>query len=642
MSLIRQVWLLVLGAVLAAALGAVAVSTDAMRSLMQAQLQLKNSDNAAALALALSQQGGDRELMQLLISAQFDTGHYRSLRWLDAEGKLVFERAMSGAASQAPAWFVALAPIEAGPGVAKLSNGWQAVGSVEVLSHGAYAHDQLWQATLRSLALTLVLAGLAGGLAALVLHRIRRPLDAAVAQAEALVQGSYTQVDEPRVPELQRLARVMNAMVGRVRQSFEAQAEQLQVLARQAHEDALTGLAQRGHFMAELESALQRDDGPAQAGLVLLRLRDLAGLNQRLGRPAVDQLLRTTAELLKAYPQRVKYCLAGRLNGSDLALWLPVPQLAAETADALAEGLRARLPGLGAGIEVALGAVELNRERALGDWFAAADAALARAEHRQGIVVELHREAEHGMVQGERAWQAQIAAALRERRSRLLEFPVLDQRGQVLHWECPLQLELVPGEGFQNAQRWLALAVRSRLSPEVDLQAVGLALDASAADGRQRCVNVAPASLLDGSFVARLRELALQQPQAARLLGLELSESAAIQHFELLQEMGRQLRPLGLKLGLEHAGADLSQVERLYQAGLDYVKLDAGVVLGVAADAGRAAFVRGMVIMLRSLALKVYAEGLGDAMDVQALWDCELDGVTGPWATARQAQTSAQ
>ncbi len=42
-----------------------------------------------------------------------------------------------------------------------------------------------------------------------------------------------------------------------------------------------------------------------------------------------------------------------------------------------------------------------------------------------------------------------------------------------------------------------------------------------------------------------------------------------------------------------------------------------------------------MLIMLRSLALKVYAEGLNDELDVQALWDCEIDGVTGPWATKK-------
>lgn len=644
MSLMRQVWLLVLGVVLASLLGAVAVSTVSTRQLLQTQLQIKNSDNAAALALALSQQRGDAELMQLLISAQFDTGYYESVVWRQPDGKLAFERRAPARASQAPAWFVALSPITVQPGVAQLSNGWNAIGSVEVLSHSAYAHDELWRSVTRMSALLLGLGALASLGAYLALHRIRRPLDNAVAQARGLMEGQFAQMELPHVPELQRLTEAMNAMVARVKLMFEAQGEQLQALRLQAHCDALTGMGTRKHFLAELESALTRDEGPARGGLVLLRLRDLALLNQRLGRPAVDQTLLTLSRAVKAYPDRVRGCLAGRLNGSDFALWLPAPDVAAETAQALADALRLSLPAFGPGIQVSLGAVDLPRESLLGQWFSEADKVLARAETQAGFVVEFHRgaaPAEAGQAssaagaQGEQAWRAQILDALKERRARLSQFPLLDREGRLLHLECPLQLQLEADGSFEPATRWLPLAVRSRLTAEVDLLAVSLALEAINRDGQARCVNIAPASLLDGGFVARVREQVFQAPQAARKLGLELAETAAVQHFDLLLEMGRQLRPLGVKLGLEHAGAGLAQVDRLYQAGLDYVKLDASVVSGVSGDAARAAFVRGMLVMLRSLALKVYAEGLRDGMDVQALWDCEVDGVTGPWATAQ-------
>ncbi|WP_428509706.1 bifunctional diguanylate cyclase/phosphodiesterase [Roseateles sp.] len=646
MSLMRQVWLLVLGVVLASLLGSVAVSTVSTRQLLQTQLQIKNSDNAAALALALSQQGGDAELMQLLISAQFDTGYYQRVAWRKANGQLAFERVAPARASAAPAWFVALTPIAVQPGVAQLSSGWNAIGSVEVLSHSAYAHDELWRSVTRMAALLLGLGLLASVGAYLALHRIRRPLDNAVAQARAVMEGNFSLLELPHVPELQRLTEAMNAMVTRVKAMFEAQGEQLQALRLQAHCDPLTGMSTRKHFLAELESALTRDEGPARGGLVLLRLRDLALLNQRLGRPAVDQALLTLSRAVKAYPDRVRGCLGGRLNGSDFALWLPAPDVAAETAQALADALRVSLPGLGAGIQVSLGAVDLPRELSLGQWFGEADAALARSETQAGYVVDFFRGPNPGAAgtagaeggssaQGERVWRAQILDALKERRARLSQFPLLDREGQVVHLECPLQLQLEADGPFEPATRWLPLAVRSRLTAEVDLLAVSLALEAIARDGKLRCVNIAPASLLDGGFVARLREQVFQAPQAARKLGLELAETAAVQHFDLLLEMGRQLRPLGVKLGLEHAGAGLAQVDRLYQAGLDYVKLDASVVSGASGDAARAAFVRGMLVMLRSLALKVYAEGLRDAMDVQALWDCELDGVTGPWATAQ-------
>lgn len=636
MSLMRQIAWLILGVVLAALVGAVGLSTFSARELMRTQLELKNADNAQSLALALSQQQGDRELIKLLVSAQFDTGAYEFVRWRGANGETLFERAEAPRPGQAPAWFRAMLPIQAAPGVAQLSNGWNAIGSVELKSHSSYAHDALWLTSRRLLAWLLIVGIVAAMLAWAGLKRIRRPLDAAVAQAEGVLAGSYGQVIEPRVPELQRLTRAMNAMVQRVRDLFEAQAGQLLVLREQVHHDPLTGVSTRKHFLAELDAALRRDDGPAVAGLVLVRLRDLAGLNARLGRAAVDDVLLTVVSALQAYPESVAGCRVGRLNGGDFALWLPAEGVAAETAHALADALRASLPAFGPGVQVALGAVELPRDRPSNVWLGEADAALARAEHqseaRGGIVVEIVADPGIGRAQGESLWRAQLQEAVSQQRGRLVEFPVRDRGGQLLHLECPLQLKL--DADFQPAAAWLPLAVRARMTAQVDLLAVELALKAIAADGQARCINVAPVSLADAVFLPQLRELLAQWPQASRSLLLDLAEAVATEHFERLLELGRQLRPLGVKLGLEHAGAGLAQVEKLYQAGLDYVKLDASVLLGVAGEAGRAAFVRGMVIMLRSLALKVYGEGVIDAMDAQALWDCELDGLTGPWVTA--------
>lgn len=635
MSLMRQIAWLVLGVVLAALVGAVGLSAVSTQQLMRTQLQLKNADNAQSLALALSQQQGDAELIKLLVSAQFDTGAYEFVRWRAPDGDTLYERGEAPRPGRAPAWFRSLLPMDAAPGVAQVSSGWQALGTVELKSHASYAHDVLWLST-RRLVAWLLLVGMAAAVIAWAgLRRIRRPLDAAVAQAEGVLSGRYGQVTEPRVPELQRLIRAMNAMVQRVRDLFEAQAGQLLVLREQVHLDPLTGVSTRKHFLAELDAALQRDDGPVIAGLVLVRLRDIPGLNARLGRSVVDEVLLTIVSALQAYPETVPGCRVGRLNGGDFALWLPAEGVAAETAHALADALRASLPAYGAGVQVALGAIELPRERPSSVWLGEADAALARAEHqsesRGGFVVEIVAEPGIGREQGEALWRAQLQEAVGQQRGRLVEYPVRDRAGRLLHLECPLQLQL-DGETVPAAT-WLPLAVRAKLTASVDLLAVQLALKAIAADSQARCINVAPSSLGDAAFLPQLRELLAQWPQAARALLLDLTEAAAVEHFDRLVELGQQLRPLGVKLGLEHAGAGLAQVERLYQAGLDYVKLDASVLLGVAGEAGRAAFVRGMVIMLRSLALKVYGEGVVDEMDAQALWDCDLDGITGPWVT---------
>ena len=144
-------------------------------------------------------------------------------------------------------------------------------------------------------------------------------------------------------------------------------------------------------------------------------------------------------------------------------------------------------------------------------------------------------------------------------------------------------------------------------------------------------MNLSPASLQDSGFASRLRALLWNAPQVARLIWLEVAEVAAVENFVLLQELGRQLRPTGIRLGLEHAGERLGKIPRLFEAGLDYVKLDAAIVQGVGSDPNRATFVRGTVTLLHGLSLQVYAEGVSNDADARRLWECGVDGQTGPW-----------
>lgn len=642
MSLIRQIWLLLLGAVLLAFLGGMAVNVDAARDTLQTQLRLKNSDNAAALALVLSQQKGDRALMELAVSSLYDTGFYRRIRFTPVDGKSPFVREAAAAPADAPGWFVALLPIESTPGVAQVSDGWRALGSIEVESQSAYAHDELWHASLRSAFALAVVGVLAGLLGSLVVNRMRGPLDRTVEQARSLESGEYVTVPEPAVPELRKVARAMNSMVARLKLVFEGQAAQVETLRRQANCDALTGLSNRTHFMGQLAAVLQREDGAIDGGLVLLRVIDLGGLNRSLGHAPTDRLIGTVAQALQAYTARVAGCFVGRLNGSDFALCLPVGGLAGETAQALTEALRAVLPAFGKEAAVAAGAVEIQRGTPVTQVMGAADLALARAEAAGPFAVEIAGEPS-GLLAGlgEGGWRRRLHAALVDGRMLLAEYPVLDQTGRVMHLECPLRLQIDPQGPHEPAARWLPLAVRARLTAALDERALALALQAVQSDGRARAINLAPASLLDSGFAGRLRVQLLAQPQLARLVWLEIPEVAASEHFDLVGELGRQLRPTGARLGLEHAGERLGTLDRLFELGIDYVKLDAAVTHGVASDSARAGFVRGLVVMLHSLSLHVIAEGVGNEPDAAALWSCGVDAQTGPWVSLQHERRAA-
>jgi diguanylate cyclase (GGDEF)-like protein len=632
MSLIRQMWLVVLTTVVLAFAGSFAVTIVSAREYVQTQLRVKNSDNAAALALSLSQQGGDRELMELLVAAQFDTGFYEQIRFTGTDGSVI-ERLMREVPVDAPAWFVRLVPLASIPGVAQVSDGWKALGSVTVVSHVAYAYRDLWRATLQAAVWLSVVGVMAGLMGHLMVRGIRQPLGSAVRQAQALVNGQYLTVDEPRIPELQRLTQAMNAMVKRVKLVFEEQALQVETFRRAASRDPLTGVLVRQHLLTSLDVALHSEDSASHGVLLLVRLKDLAVVNARLGRRRTDELLVAMAQALQQLADLEAPSSLGRLNGSDFALILPGRQTTRDQAlERLREAQRRACRATGdESVTVVMAVTAYRHGEMLSTVLARADEGLARAEAQGPFSIFVYdSDAPAGVGGGETVWKRCLMEALEQHRIDLGYYPVRSASGELIHYECPLRLQLEAHGRYETAAVWLPLALRTQSSDVIDLCTVGEALRRIGADGQPRGVNVATASLGTPGFGLRLRELLCAAGSAAGQLWIELPESAAILHPALLRELSQQLKARGTKLGLEHAGEQLARIERLYEMGLDYVKIDARFVRGVAHDAAADTFLRSIVTLSHGLGLQVYAEGVVDAADLHALWTCGVDGATGP------------
>ena len=629
MTLIRQVWLLLFGVLLFALLGSVATHTLVAWQSQRQQLQVRNDDGAMMLALALSQQRGDLTRMELVAAAQFDTGHYRRLRLLREDGSLIFERELPERTGSAPRWFAQLLPVTVEPGSAAVSNGWQPVGRLQLWGQADWALDALWNGGLRMAGWLAMLGLAAAGVAALAVRSWRRPLEATVAQAQALEERRFVIADEPRVPELRRLTRSMNSLVQRLQTVFERQAATLDELRQQAQADAVTGLLQRRHVMAQLEHAL-RAEQQRGAGLLLVRLRHLEAMNRRIGHDAADRLLAALAQVLQSYPSHVKGALTGRLNGSDFALYLPAAGVAGETAHSLLDALRGALLTVDGEAELAIGGADLPLPCSAAAALALADGALAQAETEGAFAVCIAPVTPaDAPVRGQGEWRSRLACALQVRRARLGAFVVRDLDGDLLHLDCPMQLQLDVDGPFESAPRWLAMAVRCRLADQVDLLALSLALQAIAHDGRPRAVNVAAASLATEGFIAEVQQRLRAAPDAAARLWIDVAEAAALQPRRLHQAI-IAWQGLGVRIGLEHAGARLRELPRLHALGLDYVKIDGCFVQGAATQAAVRELARGLVTLLHGMQLQVLAEAVQDKDDLATLWALGFDGATGP------------
>lgn len=637
MSLIRQVWLLLVLTLLVAFVGAVGVSMSTARDYLLTQLSAKNNDTAQALALTLSQQRGDQTAMELMLSSQFDTGAYQRIELFAPDGRALLSRRSPARPGQAPAWFVDSLQIRPVVGVAQVSDGWKQQGRLEVVSQLDYATDQLWRGAWVTTSLLGLLALVTGAVAALGVRRIRRPLQAVVGQAAALTERRFVTISEPTVPELRDVTRAMNGMVARLKAMFDEQASQVEQLRRRANCDALTGLANRAHFMGRLKAALGSEDGAATGVLLLIRLTDLQGLNRHLGHAATDRLLQDAAGAIVESASRQPSAEVGRLNGSDFAMLLPDVSSLREPAIDVGARLRGILRTQGLESSAVVGAVRWWHGAAMSSLLAAADQALARAEARGAFAVEID-DAGEGLVLGEEAWRQRIDAAVLEHRLKLVEYPVVGPELADVHLECPLRMQLDPGAEWIPAAQWLPMARRVQKIGRIDLMAVRLALDAIRGDGLPRAVNLSPGSLAEADFLGELRALLVANSEQAPGLWLEMPESGALRHQAALRELTSLAHARGARVGLEHAGHGLGDAMALLEAGLDFVKLDASFLDGVAQDLARHEHVSGSVRMLHGIGLQVYAEGVGSEDDAAALWQCGVDGLTGPVVPRLRAQ----
>lgn len=630
MSLIRQIWSLLLGTVVIAFVGSFFVWMASSRIYLETQLALKNSDNAQALALTLSQQHGDAALMELAVAAQFDTGYYRSIRLTGAGGKLLIDRSAVDETSDryVPGWFVKLTPISSAPGVAQVSDGWRSLGTLEVVSHSSFAHIQLWNGSLQTGLLLLIVGVIAGGLGTWGVRRLQRPLKATAEQAQSLMERRFITVKEPKVPELAQLTRAMNAVVERLRAVFDEQAAQVEALRVQAYCDPLTGLSQRRHFLSQFSAELSRPEGAGTGVLLLARVMHLGDLNRDLGHARTDRLLQAMGQTLTTALKAGGGEAIGRLNGSDFSLSLPPGGALRDQAEDVAQRLRQACAAVAGEAAIVVAGVSWQRGVKVHEVLSAADEALARAESRGAYSVEVFEgEVGHRALHGEDEWRRRISMAVAERRGQLARLGVSARDGQLIHYESPLSLQIDLQHGFDAAAHWMPLALRTGLMPAVDELAVRLALEQIASDGLPRCIDLSPASLADSGYVPRLRSQLTAAPRAATKLWLAVSESAAVERFELVRELCKQLRPFGVQVGLDHAGERLARIGNLVELGLDFIKLDAAVTEGVSTDAARAAHIRGIASMAHGLGLKVYAEDVASEEDAKALWACGADGM---------------
>ena len=639
MSLIKQLWIAIIAITALALGGSLVVSTLTARQYLEEQLNNKNSDNATVLAQYLSMsllKAGisttnlDRAAIELELRPHIDLGQYREIRFVISDGSDDNQISLLGpdtAINDVPSWFVKMAAIEEIPGVAHVMVGWNQIGTLHLASRSDYVYVALWKSTQRLLLwffVTAVIAGLAGSI---LLLRITDPLRTLVRHAQAIGERRFITTPEPSALELKAVVRAMNTLSERVRQMLAEEAQRLENLRRQIHEDPVTSLLERRQFLNAFSSRLDDPEASAQGGLLILRVCKLIELNHSLGRAATDKLLRSLAEALMGDSGNI----GGRLNGSDLVLLAPPAAEFTQWATAIAARAHdvANKHENADALVLPIAAVSYSRSDAMPTVLARLDTVLAQAELEGSRAqrIEEHHDATLP-ARTQEQWREILTTALEQKGLQLGTCPVRTLQGKLIHNEVPVELAAKDGTLFKTGD-FLPWAARLDLIGRMDCTVTQAALERVHTDKEPISVTISAQTLQDGRCVTELITLLRASPELVERLWLEIPEEGAMRNPAAFHAFCLAIKPFACKLGIKHAGPRFSALGDLHDLGLDYLKVDTSLLRDIESNEGNQNFVRNFILLAHTLGLIVIAEGIDRPEQQAPLADLGFDGQTG-------------
>ncbi|MGD8218269.1 cyclic di-GMP receptor LapD [Pseudomonas thivervalensis] len=638
MSLFKQLLIAICLFLVVAFSGSFMVSLESSRAQYVNQLRSHAQDAATALALSLTPNIDDPAMVELMVSSIFDSGYYASIRVVDvATDKTLVERTGTPDAGSVPQWFVKLIGLEPAGGDAIVSRGWEQAARVEVVSHPMFALAKLWQSALGSLGWLLLCGAVSAVLGALLLRRQLKPLDYMVHQSHAIARREFLSLPElPRTPELRRVVQAMNQMVEKLKALFQEQAERSEKLRVESYQDNLTGLANRRYFEMQLNARVSNPEQASSGYLLLLRVKDLAGLNQRLGGQRTDQLLQAVGEQLQRecarYPET--HNLVTRIRGGEFAVL--APGLVREEALQLAQNLEAALASLHA-----TGATDVASVASIGlapfvhgdspqAVLQLGDQALAQAESQgEPGWACLDHSASASVGDDHHAWHNLLDQALSHQRFELYFQPVVAAQDTqvVLHYKVLSRLLDEQGQTIP-AGRFLPWLERFGWTARLDRLMLEQVLKQMAGHEQSLALNLSSATLADPQALNKVFEILRAHSNLGSRLTLEIGEEQLPEQ-AVLEQLTRHLRELGFSLSLQRFGGRFSMIGNLSRLGLAYLKIDGSYIRAIDQESDKRLFIEAIQRAAHSIDLPLIAERVETEGELAVIREMGLFGVQG-------------
>ena len=208
--------------------------------------------------------------------------------------------------------------------------------------------------------------------------------------------------------------------------------------------------------------------------------------------------------------------------------------------------------------------------------------------------------------------------------------PILDRRrGKIAQEELLVRMRGANGDPSVLAPaQFLPEAERCGLIGLVDRWMVAHAV-ALSRQGRRTEVNLSGRSIADQEFTSRLEHWIDRAGTNPSNLVFEITETAALEHMDVVVDFAERLVKLGCQFALDDFGTGFGSLTHLRVLPVHYLKIDQSFVRDVATSPEDQAMVRGIVAIARELGVKTVAEGIEDAATLQLVSDYGVDFAQG-------------
>jgi diguanylate cyclase (GGDEF)-like protein len=410
-----------------------------------------------------------------------------------------------------------------------------------------------------------------------------------------------------------------------------------QEITRLARFDSLTGLPNRAMMRQTLEEAL-RNAAHRQKGcsLFLIDLDRFKNVNDTLGHPIGDALLRQVSERLKSVMG--EHGQVGRLGGDEFKAVLPgtvdiglLESLARTLIEQVSrpyniEGHRVLI---GASVGVAIGDPgRANADSMVRD----ADLALYAAKAAGRGQHCFYEPAMHSEAADRQILENDLRQAIERGELEVMYQPIVRAASEevsgfesLVRWSHPVRGPISPAI-------FIPLAEECGMIGEIGQWVLQTALtEASNWPDRVRiAVNLSPIQFNDPGIVDTISKAMEESGVNAAQVELEITEGVFLADSDHTDVTFSRLKNLGVRLALDDFGTGYSSLGYLKKAPFDKIKIDQSFVRGAASPSSRnSAIIRAIVSLADSLEMETCAEGVETHDDLALIRELGCSHVQG-------------